>query len=155
MRNWWPEVEFYNRKQRKTWFECIKYSYKLLVLLVQLTWHERVTSNDLTRSNYVTLSSFSVVIMNSSFTVLTRLQNDQSFNNLYLCGGSCSRRKWHMGSSVFFLRVNIWNHVTKKERPDSKVYANRKLSARTWLWMISLIGWNVDDRMYLDARWYR
>ena len=102
-----------------------------------------------------TLSFFSVGIMNSSFTVSTRLQNEQSFNNLYLCGGSCSRRKWHMGSSVFFLRVNIWNHVTEKERPDSKVYANRKLSDRTWLWMIYLIGWNVDDRIYLDARWYR
>ena len=34
--------------------------------------------------------------------ILIGMNNEQSFDNLYLCGGSCSRRKWHMGSSVFF-----------------------------------------------------
>ena len=55
----------------------------------------------------------------------------------------------------FFRRVNIWNHVTEKKKSDSKVYpmydGNRKLSARTWLPGMNVIG--GDDRMYLGARW--
>lgn len=59
-----------------------------------------MTSNDLTGSNWpYHLAGYTLWKV---FAVSTRLKNEQSFNNLYLCGGSCSRRKWHMGSSVFF-----------------------------------------------------
>ena len=76
--------------------------------------------------------------------ILIGMNNEQSFDNLYLCGGSCSRRKWHMGSSVFFSTCQHLKSCDREKKSDSKVYpmydGNRKLSARTWLPGMNVIG---------------